>query len=74
MDFSNLSHEELAAVGAAWFAEVEGRLTAWNDPEAPECLELTKRAHRRMNRVRRKVAEGGEIAPFSGGDPKPEEP
>lgn len=72
MDFTGLTDNELADAGAAWFAEVESRINQSVHPAAEEVAYLTRTAHRKMNRVRRKLVDGEVIQPFSGGIPKEE--
>ncbi len=72
MDFTTLTDDELADAGAAWFREVERRIAASTHPQKDELAYLTHAAHRKMNRVHRKIVETGDVQPFSGGIPKPE--
>lgn len=73
-DFAAMSDDELADAGHAWFTEVERRIAESDHPAAEECTDLTHRAHRKMNRVRRLLVESDIIQPFSGGLPKSESP
>ena len=72
MDFSNLTHDEFADVGADFFAELEARVAAEEHDKKEEMIHLVAVAHRQVNRVRNIAVGSGHIQPFSGGVPKPE--
>ena len=72
MDFSNLTDDEFADAGAAFFAELEARVAASDHDKKEEITHLVAVAHRQLNRVRNLAVGSGHVQPFSGGTPKPD--
>lgn len=68
-DFSGLTRDELADVGAAFITEVEARIAA----HSPGALKRAAgyhagRAHHHLQQIKLLASDDGMISPMSGGD------
>jgi len=69
MDFENLSHDELASAGRAFFEEVERRIQLHDHPDSDRLLKRIAVSHALAGDVASTYAAAGVITPDSfGGD------
>lgn len=66
-----MTDDELAEQIRTLINDAEARLLAAGEGDA---LELVQRSHRLLHKAFKIVRDKGRVQPFSGGDPKPEEP
>lgn len=65
------TNTELQAAGKAFFDELEAKIEASTNTHRDRMLDLVQVAHRALNRVEKLAHDTGEVATFSGGEPKP---